>query len=492
METHAVRDADAGCISTTTSQFSGAPPSEKTIKPQHPHGYRCSSSRPLEESHADKLRSGAQRVDVGGVLLPAVTGQHAGTTPTTASTLGKVTVVDVVGVASRDLSKRVTVAAVATAQATVVFAVVRSHQLVVLREMLLRDVRMMRMVPARSSGWQCNTPFWAAGLALPLLLLLLRFTSGWPAYSNATEPPFDGTSFCGEWSSCSEPDSELGRYATTLDVSLELECCPIDAPCVEFECILLADSAAATFDAIADAPGDDAAAIEVVMTVVAIGIFCAFCGASGMCVWGPVGSCAPGSLLLRCSFSAFAAALAASFELDLDEISLEEDFAADDTATDEDDDFVAELRLESLRSLRADEKPLLELVRLEICDFWAARSCFSLLLNSLNLSNIECFWCWAGLVGMFVTLPFGISVMLLPSDGVLFETPPPTLPRRPVGPVPDAPPGPGAGVRCTPTQPCACDGRISNEYNTLQHAGVFSVVGNGFSVGGRFGHTKPS
>lgn len=203
-----------------------------------------------------------------------------------------------------------------------------------------------------------------------------------------------------------------------------------------------AESVAATFEAIADAPTADAA-IEVVVTLVAIGIFCAFCGASGMCVWTCWWeSSPPWSLLLRCcSFSAFAAALAASFELDLDEISFEEDFAVDDTA-DPDDDFAPEssffrpdslifapgmavvvvvvgcplsrLRLESLRSLRADEKPLLELVRFEICDFWAARSCFSLLLNSLNLSSIECFWWfWAGLVGMFVTLPWGSSVMVL-------------------------------------------------------------------------------
>lgn len=52
------------------------------------------------------------------------------------------------------------------------------------------------------------------------------------------------------------------------------------------------------------------------------------------------------------------------------------------------------LRLESLRSLRADEKPLLELVRFEICDLPDApvvRSVLSLLLNSLSFSSIECF-----------------------------------------------------------------------------------------------------
>uniref|UniRef100_A0A8W7PDT1 Uncharacterized protein n=1 Tax=Anopheles coluzzii TaxID=1518534 RepID=A0A8W7PDT1_ANOCL len=175
--------------------------------------------------------------------------------------------------------------------------------------------------------------------------------------------------------------------------------------------------------AIADAP----VASEVVVTVVAIGIFCAFCGASGMCVWG--GDCSSGGASRWRCFSAAAAALAAalallpSFELDFDEMSLavvlEEGLvlpgAGDGDFTPPSSFFrpdslifapgmaddgwtlpwwcpLSRLRLESLRSLRADEKPLLELVRFEICDFWAARSCFSLLLNSLNLSSMECFW----------------------------------------------------------------------------------------------------
>lgn len=46
------------------------------------------------------------------------------------------------------------------------------------------------------------------------------------------------------------------------------------------------------------------------------------------------------------------------------------------------------LRLESLRSLRAEENPLLELVRFDICAF-DDRSDFSL-LNIFNLSSIEC------------------------------------------------------------------------------------------------------
>uniref|UniRef100_A0A182UP66 Uncharacterized protein n=1 Tax=Anopheles merus TaxID=30066 RepID=A0A182UP66_ANOME len=196
--------------------------------------------------------------------------------------------------------------------------------------------------------------------------------------------------------------------------------------------------------AIADAP----VASEVVVTVVAIGIFCAFCGASGMCVCG--GDCSSGGASRwRCFSAAAAAALAAalalllSFELDFDEMSLavvlEEGLvlpgAGDGDFTPPSSFFrpdslifapgmaddgwtlpwwcpLSRLRLESLRSLRADEKPLLELVRFEICDFWAARSCFSLLLNSLNLSSMECFWAEGLLVaGMLVTLPFGISVM---------------------------------------------------------------------------------
>lgn len=58
------------------------------------------------------------------------------------------------------------------------------------------------------------------------------------------------------------------------------------------------------------------------------------------------------------------------------------------------------LRLESLRSLRADEKPLLELVRLEICDLLDAAAAdddadddgtLSVLLNSFSFSSIDCF-----------------------------------------------------------------------------------------------------
>lgn len=62
------------------------------------------------------------------------------------------------------------------------------------------------------------------------------------------------------------------------------------------------------------------------------------------------------------------------------------------------------LKLESLRSLRADEKPLLELVRFDICVF-DERSDFSL-LNNFNLSNIEC------LVGV-AGAPF-ITILPLP------------------------------------------------------------------------------
>lgn len=63
------------------------------------------------------------------------------------------------------------------------------------------------------------------------------------------------------------------------------------------------------------------------------------------------------------------------------------------------------LKLESLRSLRADEIPLLELVRFDICAF-DERSDFSL-LNNFNLSNIEC------LVGV-AGVPF-ITILPLPA-----------------------------------------------------------------------------
>lgn len=73
------------------------------------------------------------------------------------------------------------------------------------------------------------------------------------------------------------------------------------------------------------------------------------------------------------------------------------------------DDFVVcslfKLKLESLRSLRADENPLLELVRFDICAF-DERSDFSL-LNNFNLSSIEC------LVGV-AGAPF-ITILPLPA-----------------------------------------------------------------------------
>lgn len=64
------------------------------------------------------------------------------------------------------------------------------------------------------------------------------------------------------------------------------------------------------------------------------------------------------------------------------------------------------LRLESLLSLRADENPLLELVRFDICVL-EERSDFSL-LNNFNLSNMECLM--GGAVPL--TTPFGIDVRL--------------------------------------------------------------------------------
>uniref|UniRef100_A0A182MVU8 Uncharacterized protein n=1 Tax=Anopheles culicifacies TaxID=139723 RepID=A0A182MVU8_9DIPT len=98
------------------------------------------------------------------------------------------------------------------------------------------------------------------------------------------------------------------------------------------------ESCACTFvDAIADAPAA-AAASEVVVTVVAIGIFCAFWGASGMWVCGE--SCAPPVSLCRC-FSALAAALDDSFELDLDDMSLE-DVLVDELSEGDGDDFALE------------------------------------------------------------------------------------------------------------------------------------------------------
>lgn len=48
------------------------------------------------------------------------------------------------------------------------------------------------------------------------------------------------------------------------------------------------------------------------------------------------------------------------------------------------------LMLESLRSLRADENPLLELVRFEVCVFVEDRSDLSC-LKSFSLSSMECF-----------------------------------------------------------------------------------------------------
>lgn len=66
------------------------------------------------------------------------------------------------------------------------------------------------------------------------------------------------------------------------------------------------------------------------------------------------------------------------------------------------------LKLLSLRSLRADEKPLLELVRFDICAF-DERSDFSL-LNNFNLSSMDC------LVGVDCPLtrpPFVIGGILL-------------------------------------------------------------------------------
>lgn len=68
------------------------------------------------------------------------------------------------------------------------------------------------------------------------------------------------------------------------------------------------------------------------------------------------------------------------------------------------DDFafgsLFKLKLESLRSLRADENPLLELVRFDICVL-DDRSDFSP-LNNFNLSSMECF---VGVAGMpFITM----------------------------------------------------------------------------------------